>query len=338
MKFNIDILEKYLNDKLLQRQNHPDLPLLIWNYAPKVQYERLWDDITLKCRALITNYEGEVVAKSFDKFFNIEEVKDLPNEKFQIYEKMDGSLIVFFWLDNELVVSSKGSFTSEHAIEAKKILQKYDLSKFDKSKSYSAELIAPWNRIVCNYGNEEKLVLLAKFDKFGNEYEIDKYKNEIEIVKRYDIFDLENIKSLIKDEQEGFVVKFDSGYRVKVKGSEYIRLHKIVTEISEKVIFEYLSEGQNIENLIEKVPDEFYNWVKSVENKFSNSYKSILNECKSVYRELEDRKETAKYFLNQKYPEILFKMLDKKQFEKLIWKNVKRECLSNEENIERHSL
>ena len=232
-------------------------------------------------------------------------------------------MILFFWFNNELVVSSKGSFTSDHAIEANKILSKYDLSKFDKSKSYSAELIVPWNRIVCDYGNEEKLVLLAKFDSFGKEYNIEEYKNNIEIVNKYNIFSLENLKLLISNDKEGFVVKFNSGYRVKVKGEEYVRLHKIVTELSEKVIYEYVSSGKNIESLIKNVPDEFYDWVKDTENKFINCYNKILQECKNVYKEFGNRKECAEYFLKQKHPEILFKMLDKKDFSKYIWKKVK---------------
>ena len=165
--------------------------------------------------------------------------------------------------------------------------------------------------------------MLSKFDKFGNEYDIEKYKDKIEVVKKYDIFELESIKSLIKDDQEGFVVRFDSGYRIKVKGSEYVRLHKIVTELSEKAIFEYVSEGKNIEDLIEKVPDEFYNWVKSIQSELTNKYKEILLECEKSYKELATRKETALYFMTQQYPEVLFKMLDKKDFSKSIWKLVK---------------
>ena len=85
MKLDINILENYKNKKLIQRQQHPDFPLFIWNYTPQVQYERLWDEITLRSRALVTDFEGNIVGKSFNKFFNIEEIKNLPNESFEIY-------------------------------------------------------------------------------------------------------------------------------------------------------------------------------------------------------------------------------------------------------------
>ena len=85
MKIDINILENYLENNLIQRQQHPKLPLYVWNYTPRVQYERLWDDITIKCRALITNKEGEVISKSFNKFFNIEGIIKFGNVDEFIY-------------------------------------------------------------------------------------------------------------------------------------------------------------------------------------------------------------------------------------------------------------
>ncbi len=50
----IETLEKYYEDGLLHRQVHPTLDLTIWNYSPKVQYEKLWDEVTIQCRGLVT--------------------------------------------------------------------------------------------------------------------------------------------------------------------------------------------------------------------------------------------------------------------------------------------
>ena len=106
----LQTLEKYHKDGLLHKQIHPTLDLTIWNYSPKVQYERLWDDITLQCRGLVTNSKGDVVARPFKKFFNYEEHKpeDIPNEDFVVYEKMDGSLGILFYYEEELM---KGDIT-----------------------------------------------------------------------------------------------------------------------------------------------------------------------------------------------------------------------------------
>lgn len=41
---NVELLEKYHREKLLIKQSV--FPMFIWNYSPKVQYERLWDEVT----------------------------------------------------------------------------------------------------------------------------------------------------------------------------------------------------------------------------------------------------------------------------------------------------
>ena len=87
----IEKLEKYYQDGLLSKQTHPIHDLTIWNYSPKVQYDKLWDDITIQCRGLVTNSNGDIIARPFKKFFNYEEVSihDTPDEEFEIFEKMD---------------------------------------------------------------------------------------------------------------------------------------------------------------------------------------------------------------------------------------------------------
>lgn len=318
----IDLLQNYHDQKLLIKQNHPTLPLIIWNYSPRCQYERLWDEVTLMCRALVTDQQGQIIARSFSKFFNLEEEKEVPNEPYEIYEKLDGSLIVVFWYKDELIVSSKGSFVSDHAIQAKRLINNYSLSGLDTSKTYCFELVAPWNRIVCSYPKEE-LFLLAKFDNLGNEYSVENYKN-FPLVKKYDPINIYNIKNSITDDREGVVVRFSSGKRIKVKGNEYVRLHRLVTGLSENSILELLKKDQSLQSILDKVPDEFYQWATDVEHKFKNKFNEILIECQNNYKELNNRKETALYFLTQKYPQVLFAMLDKKEINDIIWKIVEK--------------
>ncbi len=139
----LPILLKYYEDGLLHKQTHPTKDLTIWNYSPKVQYERLWDEITIQCRGLVTNSKGEIVARPFKKFFNYEEHKpeDLPNEEFVVYEKMDGSLGILFYYENEWILASRGSFTSEQSIKGTEMLKKYPLEKLDKNNTYLFEII-----------------------------------------------------------------------------------------------------------------------------------------------------------------------------------------------------
>ena len=90
MKYNLKVLEEYIDKGLVVKQNHPTLPLSIYNYSRTTQYDGMWDDITLNCRGLVLDNEGNVIAKPFPKFFNYEEHKpeDIPNENFVVYEKI----------------------------------------------------------------------------------------------------------------------------------------------------------------------------------------------------------------------------------------------------------
>ena len=94
MTVDINILNDYLEKGLVVKNDHPTLPLSIYNYSRTCQYEGGWDDITKMCRGLILDKEGNVVAKAFNKFFNYEELtlSDIPEESFEVFEKLDGNV------------------------------------------------------------------------------------------------------------------------------------------------------------------------------------------------------------------------------------------------------
>ena len=175
----IEELERYNKEGLLHKQTHPNFDLTIWNYSPRVQYERLWDNITLQCRGLVTNSNGEIVARPFKKFFNYEEHKpeDIPNENYEVYEKMDGSLGILFYY-NEWILATRGSFTSPQAIKGKELLEKYDYNRLDKNYTYLFEIIYPENRIVCDYDFEDLVLLGIIHTKTGDEVNIHNDNNE----------------------------------------------------------------------------------------------------------------------------------------------------------------
>ena len=321
-KFNELIKEKYLNS-----QTHPTFPLLIFNYTPKVQYERFWNEETLMCRGLITTLEGEIVARPFKKFFNLDEHSEgLPNETFSVYDKLDGSLGILYFYDDKPYIATRGSFTSEQAERANKIFQKkYSHLPFNKEHTYLFEIIYPENRIVVDYGAKEDLVLLAVLDtETGKDLELPDW--ELSKVKYYDgLKDWKTIRALQWENSEGFVIRFESGFRVKLKFTEYVRLHKILTNFTSRDIWESLREKRKIEEILDNVPDEFYQWVKKIVSQLEAEYKKIEDLAKSEFKVLENRKDTALYFNKCKYPAILFKLLDNKDYSDFIWRLIKPE-------------
>lgn len=326
---NIKELKRLIADDYINVQKHPTADLYIYNYSPKAQYDRLWNEWTLACRGLIMNDLHEVIARPFTKFFNLEESENLilPDEPFEVYEKMDGSLGILYWADDKPAIATRGSFTSEQALVATELLHtKYAhvLPNLDPTKTYLFEIIYPENRIVIDYGDERKLVLLAIIDtKSGVEIPLST-NNYFEIVKRYDgLNDLQQLKALEEDNREGFVVKFKNGYRLKVKFEEYVRIHRIITRVSSVNIWEYLKDGQELLPILERVPDEFYDWVKATHTKLLKDFAQIEADAKSEFKILETKKETALYYQTCKYPAILFKIMENRPYDHIIWKLIR---------------
>ena len=272
MNFDLNILNKYISDGLVVKNDHPTLPISIYNYSRTCQYENKWDEITKACRGLILDQEGNVIAKGFDKFFNIEEhnPEEIPNEPFEVFEKLDGSLGILFWYQGKWILATKGSFTSDQAVRAKEILKKYNFEPIPKGYTTLVEIIYPENRIVCGYGDEESLVVLSMINNSsGKELDYTSLlyisdETRMPVVKKYDaINDYKTLKSLISKDREGYVIRFRNGFRMKIKGEEYVRLHRILTGFSNVDIWEYLKDGKNIDELLDRVPDEFDKWVRT---------------------------------------------------------------------------
>ncbi len=328
---DLETLEKYYEEGWLIKQTHPTLPLTIWNYSQATQYEGKWDEITLQCRGLVTDKSGNVVARPFKKFFNMEEEKHTETEEYEVYEKMDGSLGIAFYYDGKWIFASRGSFTSEQAIKGGEMFKdKFQQSHFSKDSTYMFEIIYPENRIVVDYVGAERLVLLGRIGtKSGEEYGLDQFrKNKYDVVRQYSTNKYRNLKNLIGNNFEGFVVKFSNGDRCKIKGEEYIRLHKIMTEISTKSVWECLSSGDDIYKLLEDVPDEFFNKIEEYVDELTSQYIMLEAEYNWIFnklRTIEDRAEFAKLAKGYKYPQLLFKMLDGSDYSETLWRILKPE-------------
>ena len=327
---NINTLHKYYLDGYLIKQVHPTLPLTIWNYSQKTQFEGKWDEVTLHCRGLVVDNFGNVVARPFKKFFNMEEGQHTSTKDFDVYEKMDGSLGIAFYYQNQWVFASRGSFTSEQAIKGFEMFKdKFQQSHFSKDSTYMFETIYPANIIVVDYIGEDRLVLLGRIGtKSGEEYSLDTFrKNGYDVVREYKIKDYTKLKGLIGNNFEGFVVKFSNGDRMKIKGDEYIRLHKIMTEISTKSVWECLSKGDDIYEMLKDVPDEFFKGIEKYIKELKSEYSMIEGKAIAtfLYNKHLNRKDFAEQVVWNKYASVLFKMKDDKEYSDNIWRLIKPE-------------
>ena len=325
---NTQLLQKMIDEGYIKSNKHPEQDLYIYNYTQTAQFERLWNEVTLACRGIIMDGNQNIVARPFPKFFNLGEQEgvEIPKTSFEVYDKMDGSLGILYWIEKKPYIASRGSFTSNQAIKATEMLHstyKEIWKHLDTSKTYLFEIIYPENRIVLDYGTTEALVLLGVIDT-QTAVELPLEDIGFPIVAKYDgIKDIETLKSLQNDNKEGFVIKFENGFRLKVKFDEYVRLHRIITQLSSIDIWQHLKEKQPLDAMLEHVPDEFFNWVKSVIKTLNKEFQIIEKQCIIDFKVLENRKETAFYFMTCAYPAVLFLMLDNKSYDHEIWKRIR---------------
>ena len=331
----LETLNKYYDEGWLIKQTHPIKDLTIWNYSRQTQWEDHWTPITLMCRGLVTNSQGDIVSRCLKKFHNWEQLVSInypiPNEPFELFEKMDGQLGLLFWYEDEWIFASRGSFTSMYAARAKELLEKYQYKVLAKDCTYIFEIIFKEGRIVCHY-DYEGLVLLARIDIISGierpVHNIGFEELDFQVVKKYDgVEDFASIKDRIKDDAEGYVIKFQSGFRMKIKGEEYCRLHSIITKISSRDIWTYLKDGLPMDELLENVPDEFDTWVHEQIDSMTKQYQMIDMRVSHTYmseidtEEITCRKDIAMKILtyDKGLRGIFFNMYDGRDYSQLIW-------------------
>jgi RNA ligase len=137
---------------------------------------------------------------------------------------------------------------------------------------------------------------------------------------------------------------------MKIKGEEYKRLHKILTNISNRDIWEYLKDGKPFDELLERVPDEFNDWVKTTVRDLKYACFQLRERAGKLhdgfrYGKFNDRnpepskKEFSEFVMKQDkiLSPILFAMWNgnNEKVDDIIWKIVKPEYskpFKNDEN------
>ncbi len=324
-------LQEMVDAGMVRGQRHETLPLTIYKYTQQAVYSGTWNEITLRCRGVVLDDEGNIVVNGFTKFFNHSEPmgsavyaarKGMP---YEVTEKLDGSLIqAALWNGNPIVTSS-GSFTSPQAAEGRKWISPALLKE---GLTYLFEIIYPGNRIVLDYGQRDTLVLLALRDTATGEevdLELDSNFEHVKAVR----LTLEEIEQDLARadfiDKEGYVVRYADGARVKMKYAEYMRLHKIVAGVNEKFVWEALRDGVDLEASLKGVPDELFNFVQTTAFDLRKQYRELEARADDAHFEakhFQTRKEQAAHLM-AKHKEIsvlVFCLLDGKPVAPKIWK------------------
>lgn len=326
---------EYLKDKgYLQKSVDGDL--ILYNYTQKAVYDKKWSPNIMQGRGIIFDSNNNLIARPFGKFFNINETEftqlhNLPkDEKFEVFEKIDGVLGIVFFYNNSWRLSTRGDLKSFQSDIGQKLLEKLNIQCLDTQYTYLFEIVHPKSKIIIDYREDEKLYLLAGIHtQSGQELDYNELKLlskhlNTSIVTKIESFtsldEIVNTKDKLSLKQEGYVIKFESGLRVKLKGDEYLELVRLHQGINFNSLIRFLDlKGNIIHSKLQNIPEELQEEVMSQLQMLSNSYKKILKELeedKKKFSKKISRKELSKYFKEKEFelnhPTIFFKNIDNK--------------------------
>lgn len=307
----ISIIEQLRNShdiKEIQLDNN----ISSFNFTRNAFYKKNWNELTCKARGLFIDTEkNKVVARGYEKFFNVNERKETELEhlivkfkdKIKCYKKENGFLGILSYVNNELFFASKSSNKSDFADYFRNIYEASDIDK-DKLEEYlknndvslTFEVIDVVNDPHIIEYDKSKIVLL---DIIHNDCEFKKepYEKVIELSKLincecktiYKEFD--NVRDfhtwyiantdeddLTKEDIEGVVIECN-GIMTKLK-FPYYNFWKLMRRVKEQVAHR---SNVKLSGLYNATSNYFYAWLKKQDEETLK--KDIITLRKMFYKE-----------------------------------------------------
>ena len=271
-----------------------------FNFTSKAFYDKIWDEQTTKARGLyLDTFKGKVVARAYDKFFNINERPetkfDMLQHKLQFpvtaYVKENGYLGIVSYdeYNDDLFIASKSTIDSQFAQWLKEaIYNQITEENREKMKQYAKD-----NNVSFVFENvdmkndphiieypKSKLYLLdivynqmdfAKYDyetmcDIAHQLELTPKEKAFEIANWQDFYDwyydiLEEDYEYNGRKIEGFVIEDSVGYMTKLKLA-YYNFWKFMRAISHEAIRNgYIKKTSA---LTTPIANEYYAWVRKL--------------------------------------------------------------------------
>jgi RNA ligase len=328
----------------------PSGRLTLYNYTKRAPYSpELWNHVTDKCRGLIVNAAGEVVARPFEKFWNLNDphhpetlMENLPASAPVLTRKMDGSLGIGYPLDGAWRVATRGAFTSDQAVWATEWLAARPACVWPEGYTPLFEIVYAENQIVVKYERSELVLLTLVRIETGEELDYSELlrlgeRNGIAVVERFDRPLSEAAAEDVRNE-EGYVAAWARPgrppLRCKIKYANYVRLHRLLTGTNAVDVWEMLRDKLDVAELTTDVPDEFRAWIDAMVARFRREYSAIEDAAKAAFAaypgdktemDAERKKAFALWVLEQhkELSAILFAMSTGKSYDAIIWKMIR---------------
>ncbi len=264
---------------LLAPSFDPQDGLVSLNYSPVAHntlhaFPKGWTPVLRLCRGTVFDRTGRLVALAFPKFFNFGEhpdTTDLPDEPFDATVKYDGHLGIIFTAPNgQLRLATRQSFNGPSAKLGNKMLAKFsakhgwNADRPGRDTVLLVEMIHPQTHVHVDYGRRRGFTLIGATNRktlrdFTHDELVGLGRSlGLPVAERWTGDSIADLRRLMKDRevsnQEGYVVRFRSGLRVKFKFESYIGLM-----VQDKLSYGYLINrviAGNLKQMLDTLPEE----------------------------------------------------------------------------------
>ena len=208
--------------------------------------------ILRECRGLTFHKDGRILTRKFAKFFNVNEKPETQSNLIDwsqphvVLEKLDGSMITPLWLGDmadisadELRWATKMGMTDvakpvEEFVRQNPHYARWVVGAMASGFTPIFEWCSRQQKIVIDYP-EDQLVLIAIRNNSTGLYSshpemLKAEASGIKVVRALE-GNAENIEQFMAEAKdlegaEGYIIRFDDGHMVKVKGAWYVQIHK----------------------------------------------------------------------------------------------------------------
>ena len=305
--------------------------------------------IRRECRGLLFYPDGRIMSRRLHKFFNINERDETQfhdidfTQPHMILEKLDGSMITPVYTEHGIRWGTKMGITEVSMQAEVFVAGKPQYALFAEwCKIMRLTPIFEWcsrkQRIVIDYP-EDRLVLIALRHNTTGEYKsfndliVLGLEFDIEVVKTYhgNAKSMSHLMQETKDVEgmEGYIIRFDDGHMLKIKGEWYLRIHKTKDNlIHEKNVIDLLVNEKmddakafmldDDRHRVEQFETDFWMGIAEVVRRYNDYFQTVI-----VGQGI-DRKTWAINHLNTikqqnpHTPGIIFGMYDGKDAHKLV--------------------
>lgn len=280
------------------------------------------DRLSLECRGLKFDQNGNLIARPLHKFFNVGERQSVDQIDWQaphrVYEKLDGSMVHGCLLDGNLAFMTRGGVSPQARMAFERSSRKHrDLAMHYLEDGFTPvfEFTSPDNRIVVPYDNDALTLLAVRQNQTGRYLRHDLIAQissdfGVTLAESFDpVDDPERFIAMARSitGAEGFIIAFDSGHRLKIKGEEYAFRHKaLATMASEKNVLRLVLDKQEddiLPNLAPAISDRlktFRSEVHATVSKSTEQVEAFIEDNRHL-----DRKDFALKAREQLPPQIM---------------------------------